>query len=160
MQHPHPQNPTKGHLMTATATPSTPMQSWMAWLLSNIHDQNSILWMLDALSWITTWNQSNEQDPTHTHPFDHANCKTYLLEPTQYHINNSLLATYATSPYNPAFDIHPKLPNHCQKCHQYNSFLTNYATSPYNPGLQHPPHNDQSLSEIPPAPHLSFIGHT
>jgi len=39
----------------------------------------------------------------------YVNCKPYLLDPTQYNTNNSLLASYITSPYNLAFDIHPKL---------------------------------------------------
>jgi len=112
-------------------------------LLSNIHNQTSVLWMLIAISRISTQHQLNALDPTHTHPMDYANCKPYLLDPTKYNSNNSLLASYVTSPYNPAFEIHPKLPDHHQKCHQYKSLLAYYATSPYNPTFDiHPTISD------------------
>jgi len=101
--------PTKGRLMTATISPSMLIQSQLERLLNNIHDQQSVLWLLNTVSRISNQPQLHEPDPIHTHPINSATSKPYLLDPTQYNINNSLLAFYATSPYNLAFDIHPKL---------------------------------------------------
>jgi len=48
-----------------------------------------------------------------------------------YHTNNSL-ANYDTSPYNPAFNLHPMQFNHHQKHPHYHFHLTDNATRPYN----------------------------
>jgi len=45
-----------------------------------------------------------------------------LSDHRQYcHQHHSLPANYATSPYNPAFDIHPTLTDHRQQSHQYHT---------------------------------------
>jgi len=106
--------PSKHHLTTATPTPFLPTWTWMEWLLSNLHHRNIVLWMPDAIYWHLTQNQSNTQDPAPAHPIEHTTHIPYLFETILYHINNSLLANYAASPYNLAFDIHPKMPDHCQ----------------------------------------------
>jgi len=134
--------PSKSHLPTAPATPLMPLRSRLERLLDNIHSNTIELWMPDAVYRRSVRHLSEAPDLSCAQPTDHANPANrtlYFLANLQYHNNNSLLAEYATSPYNPAFDIHPKRTDLRQKCHQHHSFITNSAVKPYNPAFDlHP----------------------
>jgi len=129
----------KRHLPPVLATPLMPIRSRLERLIHNIHDNTIELWMPDAVYQRSVRHLSKEQDLPLAQPTNHANSTPSLLENTPNHTNNSRLADYATRPYNPAFDIHPKLSDCRQKCYQHHSRLTNSGTTPYNPAFDlHP----------------------
>ncbi len=128
--------PSKRHLPTVPTMPLMPIHSWLQRLLDNIHDITIDLWMPDAVYWHSVQNWPNTQDLPLAQS---TNSTLYLLENPLNHTTKSLLADSATSPYNLAFDIHPKLPDCCQKCNQHHSPLTNSANKSYNLALDlHP----------------------
>jgi len=127
-------------------------------LLSNLHDRNIVIWMLDAKYWHTQ-NWSNKPAQTPSHPIELINCKPYLLAAIQYHTNNPLLANYVTSPYNPAFDIHPTGIDHHQNAISTIHSLPTMLPAPTILPLTYT-QAAGSPSDMPAELYLTSIGHT
>jgi len=127
--------PTKNNPTPATATPFMPTQSRMERLLNNIQDRPIALWTPAAIYRYLTRNQLNAPDPTPTQSTAHVTQTAHRLATKQYLNNNSLLTNDDTSPYNPAFDIHLMLPDHCQISHQHHPLIATSVTSPFNPAF-------------------------
>jgi len=134
-----PTEPNKRPLPTAPATPMRPIQSRLERLLNNLHDNPIAPWMPDTICWCCVLHLSREQDMSPAHHTECDNSTPAVKDTIPYHNNNPLVTNYATSTYNPAFDLHPTMFRHCQKCPPHHSTQTNYITSPYNPAFNiHP----------------------
>jgi len=129
-----PTKPSNCHLTTPTATPFMPMQTRMEWLLSNLREPYLVLWTPDTIYRHCTQSWLGKPHETPAHPIKPVANIPCLSVHLPYHTNTSL-ANYATSPYNPAFDLYPTLFNHSQKCPQHHLLLADKATRPYNPAL-------------------------
>jgi len=141
-----PSEPSQRPLPTAPAISVMPIRSRLERLLNNIHDNPIAPWVPDAVHRRYVLHLSGEQDlPAHHTERDTST--PAVLENIPYDHNNSLVTCYVTSPYNPAFDIHPMKSGYRQKRPPHRVTQTNYITGPYNPALDiHPTPTDQRMT--------------
>jgi len=141
-----PSEPSQRPLPTAPATPVMPIRSRMERLLNNIQDNPIAPWMPDAVYRRNVLHLSGEQDLFPAHHTERDTSTLYVLENIPLHHNNPIVASYATSLYNPALDIHPTKSGYHQKRPPHHLTQTTYITSPYNPALDiHPTTTDQHM---------------